>query len=134
MSNVLVDSNVIFDIWDRDPIWTAWSSEQLRRLSYLHDLAINPIIYAEISPRFSTVSRLDERLEEMRLVVLSIPRQAAFHVGRAFAQYRLQGGKRGNVLADFFIGAHAAAIACPLLTRDTRHYSSYFPNLALIAP
>jgi hypothetical protein len=39
-----------------------------------------------------------------------------------------------NVLVDFFIGAHAAVLDYPILTRDTRRYHSYFPTVRLIAP
>jgi len=35
---------------------------------------------------------------------------APYRAGKAFAQYRKQGGKANNVLADFFIGAHAAVL------------------------
>jgi predicted nucleic acid-binding protein len=38
------------------------------------------------------------------------------------------------VLPDFFIGAHAQIARLPLLTRDTRRYRSYFPEVELIAP
>jgi hypothetical protein len=37
-------------------------------------------------------------------------------------------------LPDFFIGAHAAVLGAPLLTRDSRRYADYFPTLELIAP
>ena len=51
-----------------------------------------------------------------------------------FVRYRQEGGGKGNVLPDFFIGAHAKALSCPLLTRDTRKYRTYFPSVRLIAP
>jgi predicted nucleic acid-binding protein len=38
------------------------------------------------------------------------------------------------VLADFFIGAHAAVEELPLLTRDVRRYRRYFPTVVLISP
>ena len=34
----------------------------------------------------------------------------------------------------FFVGAHAAVLDIPLLTRDTHRYRAYFPTLRLIAP
>jgi predicted nucleic acid-binding protein len=68
------------------------------------------------------------------LAVIEIPRPALFLAGKAFVRYRRQGGKKENVLADFFIGAHAAVSRFPVLTRDTRRYASYFTNVALIAP
>lgn len=131
---ILADSNVILDIWDNNPVWYAWSSEQLRKLSLVDELAINPIVYAEISSRFSTSGALDQKLAELGLALLTIPRNAAFLAGKAYVQYRRNGGTRTNLLPDFFIGAHAFALGCPLLTRDTRRYSTYFPGLTLIAP
>lgn len=131
---ILLDSNVILDIWDRDPAWHAWSRDQTRKLSILHELAINPIIYAEISARFSTAAALDEKLEALELIVIGIPRRAAFLAGKSYAQYRREGGTKSDVLADFFIGAHAAVLGCPLLTRDTKRYAGYFPSVRLIAP
>jgi predicted nucleic acid-binding protein len=131
---ILLDSNVILDVWDRDPVWYIWSRDQLRNISLLDELAINPIIYAEISARFATSAILDERLADLGILVVGIPRRAAFRAGKAYAQYRRQGGTKSNVLPDFFIGAHAAVLGCPLLTRDTRRYAAYFPSVRLIAP
>ncbi len=131
---VFLDSNVILDIWDGDPLWSAWSTSQLRTLSAQHEFAINPVIYAEISTRFSTRAKLDERLDDLEIRVLDIPRDAAFLASQAFVRYRRQGGKRIKVLPDFFIGAHAAVLGCSLLTRDRQTYSTYFPGVVLIAP
>jgi hypothetical protein len=131
---ILLDANVILDVWDPDPVWHAWSSEQMRSLSLLHELAINPIVYAEISVSFATATALDEKLAVMGAVVIGISCSAAFRAGKAYAQYRRRGGTKGNVLPDFFIGAHAAVLGCPLLTRDTRRYAQYFPTVRLICP
>lgn len=131
---ILVDSNVLLDVFDKDPVWLNWSLTQLRHSALRDELAINPIVYAEISARFLTPPELDGVLDDMELKVLYVPRAAAFLAGKAFAYYRRQGGARANVLPDFFIGAHAVVLHCALLTRDTRRYATYFPNLALIAP
>jgi len=131
---ILLDTDVILDVWDPDPVWHAWSSEQMRSLSLIHELAINPIVYSEISVSFPAATDLDEKLADLGAIVISIPTSAAFRAGKAYAQYRRQGGTKGNVLPDFFIGAHAAVLGCPLLTRDTRRYAAYFPGVRLIAP
>ena len=131
---MLIDANVILDVWARDPAWYAWSIDQLRRNALLHELAINPIVYSEISVSFENPSSLDARLEDLQVTVLSIPRRAAFLAGKAYRQYRRRGGIKSNVLSDFFIGAHAAVLGCSLLTRDRRYYSAYFPTLRVIAP
>lgn len=49
---VLVDSNVILDILTNDPNWFDWSALQLTTYAGQDQLAINPIIYAEIAVGF----------------------------------------------------------------------------------
>ena len=131
---LLVDTNVLVDVLENDPDWADWSISQLRAQSKVHRLAINPIIYSELSLTFSTVEALDKTIEELGLVLIELPRPALFLAGKAFVRYRRQGGTKSNVLGDFFIGAHAAVTGHPILTRDTRRYSAYFPGVTLIAP
>ena len=131
---MLVDTNVLVDVLKDDPEWADWSIGQLRKQSRVHRLIINPVIYTELSLTFSTVEALDEVLAGMQLPVVEMPRSALFLAGKAFAQYRRRGGTKGNVLADFFIGAHAAVAGWPVLTRDGRRYQSYFPTVNLVMP
>lgn len=131
---LLVDTNVLVDVLEDDPQWADWSIGQLRAQSKIHRLAINPIIYSELSLTFSTVEALDETIADLGLFMIEVPRPALFLAGKAFVRYRRQGGTKGNVLGDFFIGAHAAVSGYALLTRDTRRYSSYFTDVKLIAP
>lgn len=131
---LLVDTNVLIDVLEDEPDWADWPIAQLRAQTKVHPLTINPIIYAELSLTFSKVEVLDETIENLGLTVLELPRPALFLAGKAFAQYRRKGGKANNVLADFFIGAHAAVLGCPLLTRDARRYQTYFPRVELITP
>ena len=131
---LLVDTNVLVDVLENDPEWADWSIGQLRAQSKIHRLAINPIIYSELSLTFSTVEALDKTIEELGLVLVELPRPALFLAGKAFVRYRRHGGTKSNVLGDFFIGAHAAVSGHPVLTRDTRCYAAYFPGVTLVAP
>ncbi|MBC3347420.1 MULTISPECIES: type II toxin-antitoxin system VapC family toxin [Pseudomonas] len=131
---ILVDTNVLIDVLENDPVWADWSIQQLRAQSQAHDLVINPIIYAELSQTFSTFEALDEVVAELGLLMQEVPRPALFLAGKAFVRYRKVGGGKNNVLADFFIGAHAAVNGLPLLTRDAKRYRSYFPSVALLVP
>ncbi len=131
---MLVDTNVLVDVLQSDPDWADWSIAQLQAQSKVHRLAINPIIYAELSLTFSTVEALDQVLDGMELRLLEIPKPALFLAGKAFVQDRRRGGAKTNVLGDFFIGAHAAVSGLPLLTRDTGRYRTYFPSVKLLAP
>jgi predicted nucleic acid-binding protein len=131
---ILVDTNVLIDVLEDDPVWADWSIEQMRAQSKIHNLVINPVIYAELSQTFSTFEALDEVVEEMGLLMQEVPRPALFLAGKAFVRHRKMGGGKNNVLADFFIGAHAAVKRLPLLTRDAKRYRSYFPSVQLVVP
>lgn len=131
---MLVDTNVLVDVLENDPEWADWSIAQLQAQSKVHRLVINPIIYSELSLTFSTVEAMDSVIESMELRMLEIPKPALFLAGKAFVQYRRNGGTKSNVLGDFFIGAHAAVSGLPVLTRDTHRFKSYFPSVKLVAP
>jgi predicted nucleic acid-binding protein len=130
----LVDTNVLLDVFTKDPKWLGWSLAQLEEAAFRGPLLINDVIYAETSTRYSTIEDFETVLAGAGVRVAPTPRMALFLAGKAFTQYRSAGGIRTGVLADFFIGAHAAVERCPLLTRDARRYRNYFPTVALIAP
>jgi predicted nucleic acid-binding protein len=131
---MLVDTNVLIDVLNNEPQWADWSIHQLRVQSKIHVLSINPIIYAELSCTFKKVEDLDEVLQVMELKFNQIPKPALFLAGKAFQRYRRQGGEKNSILADFFIGAHAAVSRLPVLTRDTQRYQTYFPTVKLVSP
>jgi predicted nucleic acid-binding protein len=131
---LLVDTNVLVDVLEDDPKWAEWSVRQLRAQSQVHELFINSVIYSELSLTFDSVDALDNAVDGMGLTFKELPRPALFLAGRAFVKYRRSGGRKNNVLADFFIGAHAAVLGCAILTRDARRYKNYFPLVVLVAP
>lgn len=131
---VLVDTNVLIDVLEQDPAWARWSVRQLEAQSQVHQLVINPVIFAELSLAFDAVEDLVRAVDGMALNFRTIPRAALFLAGKAFARYRHLGGTRPAVLPDFFIGAHAAVLDCAILTRDRRRYEHYFPGVPLITP
>lgn len=131
---VLVDSNVLLDILTEDPAWLGWSMDALVAAAEAGPLYINPVIYAEVSMRFTTVEALDEAVSPSDYRREPIPWAAAFLAGKVFLDYRRNQGTRETVLPDFFIGAHAAIGDLDLLTRDTSRYRTYYPTVHLLAP
>jgi predicted nucleic acid-binding protein len=131
---ILVDSNVLLDVFTRDSNWLRWSLLSLERAVLNGPLLINDVIYAETSVRFDNVEEFELALTTARITVVPMPRTALFLAGKAFTQYRNAGGSRTGVLPDLFIGAHAQVERLPLLTRDVRRYRSYFPSVELMAP
>ena len=134
MKTVLVDSNVLIDVLTDDPHWGDWSAEQIERLGDDSILAVNPIIYAEVSIGFECIEELEDALPSNFFARLPLPWEAGFLAGKCFLEYRRSGGLRRSPLPDFFIGAHAAISGLRLLTRDGKRYRSYFPRVVLVTP
>lgn len=127
---ILVDSNVILDMMTDDPIWAEWSISTLESQQSM--LAINPIIFSEVSVKMDSIELVNTSLRYFKR--LDLPYEAAFLAGKAFMAYIKRKGGKTSPLPDFFIGAHASILEIPLITRDTSRYQTYFPRLELISP
>ena len=131
---VLVDTNVLIDVAVEDPEWCEWSADHLARARESDRLALNAIVYAELSVCFDSAEQLESVLTPFRFERLHLPWEAAFVAAKAFKRYRARGGVKSAPLPDFFIGAHAAVAGLTILTRDPRRYREYFPSVRLICP
>jgi predicted nucleic acid-binding protein len=130
---IMVDSNVILDMVNQDPLWLDWSRSALEQ--HLDGgLLVNAVIYSELCSSANTAADVDALLEDMALALADIPREALFLASKAHLSYRRQGGTKASPLPDFFIGAHAQVLGIPILTRDQGRYRTYFPHVALICP
>jgi hypothetical protein len=134
MKGILVDSNIILDIFLDDPDWAEWSEAALSEYSIHTPLYINPIIYTEISIGFKKIEELETALLKGGLQMLEIPKEALFLAGKAFLKYKRSKGAKNSPLPDFFIGAQAAVLDLELITRDTKRYQTYFPTVKIISP
>jgi len=130
----LVDTCILLDVVQPDPVWGEWSLAQLELAAERGPLVINPVIYAEFAAGYATIEAAELALAGLEMRLEELPREALFVAGRAYRQYRERGGIRAGVLADFFVGAHAAVRAMPVLTRDVSRIRSYFPTVVLISP
>lgn len=131
---ILVDSCVVIDVLENDPKWAGWSQAQLETWSARGPLLINAIIYAELAAYASSKESLEAEVAAAGLAMREMPRDALFLAGRAHAAYRRRGGMRAGVLADFLVGAHAAVLQIPILTRDVVRFRAYFPTVRLVSP
>jgi predicted nucleic acid-binding protein len=129
---ILVDTNVISDIVHDDPTWRPWSEMQMS--AHVGMVAINPFIYAELCCRAKNPAELDDALTLLGIRYEEISKDALFLAAQAFLVYRQRGGGKTAPLPDFFIGAHAAALGIPIITRDIGRYRTYFPGVELICP
>jgi predicted nucleic acid-binding protein len=128
----LVDTNVLLDVITHDLEWMSWSEAALRRAAEHSTLAINPIIFAEVSMKFARIEDADAALVDF--VREPLPYEAGFLTGKAFLAYRRRSGSKRSPMPDFYVGAHAVVGRMTLLTRDAARYRAYFPGLTIIAP
>src|ERR1700757_3447802 len=98
---VLVDSSVLLDVMTRDSRWAAWSEEKLAWHAERDLLAINPIIYAEVSVHFASIEELDDALSPTEFLRLPLPYEAGFLAAKCFFQYRRRGGREGPLCRTF---------------------------------
>jgi len=134
MKGVLVDSNIILDVFTDDPHWADWSVSVLEEYSNFSMLYINSIVYSEISVGFDRIEDLEAAIIKAGFQILDIPKEALFLAGKAYLKYKQSKGAKRSPLPDFFIGAQAAVLNTDLITRDASRYRSYFPTVKLIAP
>ncbi len=134
MKGILIDSNIILDVFLDDPVWADWSESMLEEYSNNSILYINSIVYSEISIGFELIEDLESAVTKAGFQLLEIPKEALFLAGKAYLNYKKRKGIKRTPLPDFFIGAHAAVLNLDLITRDVSRYRTYFPTLKLVTP
>ncbi|WP_421855581.1 type II toxin-antitoxin system VapC family toxin [Novosphingobium sp.] len=133
---ILVDSNVLIDLFDRDPDWFEWSKSQIARSALGANLAVNPVVISEVATGFESLERFNAVLAALLIGFEPLDAASGYLAGRAFQAYRARRGSDTPKLPlpDFLIGGHAQALGAAILTRDARFYRSYFPSVPLITP
>jgi predicted nucleic acid-binding protein len=134
MKGLLVDSNVILDIFLDDPNWADWSESVLADYSVYTTLYINSIVYTEVSVGFEKIEDLESALYKGGFQMIELPKEALFLAGKAYLRYNKGRGIKRSPLPDFYIGAQAAVLGLDLITRDVTRYRKYFPKVKLICP
>ena len=129
---MIVDSCILLDIATNDARHADASLAALEH--YQGQLAINPLVYAEVCRAFLADGVLDRALAGYHIEKLPLPYDAARLAAEAFAYFKANKGKSRHILPDFYIGAHALLDKRPILTRDTKVFSQYFPGLQVIEP
>ncbi|MCD2183174.1 type II toxin-antitoxin system VapC family toxin [Rhizobium sp. GN54] len=134
MTSVLIDTNIIIDVFGPETPFKEWSSQAIITLKRDAQLILSPIVWAELAGLMSSEDALAQTLARLGPVREALPFSAAYQAGMAQLRYRRAGGQRERTLPDFLIGAHAALRSHRLLTRDAARYRTYFPTLDIISP
>lgn len=133
---IFIDTNIVVDILNRDPIWFRWSVDRVVHATEDAHVAISAVAVAELSWTFESLGDLGNKFDQMSVRTQPLTAEAAFIAGKRFQSFRRTRREEDHprVLPDFLIGAQASVEGTCLLTRDPRLYRRYFPDLLLITP
>ena len=135
---ILVDSNVLIDLFGPEQGWYAWSSQAAEDASETDELLVNVVAVAEVAPRLGSLAKFMDNIETIGARLTELTPEAAFSAGEAFALYRERRRANkdivSNILPDFLIGGHAQRSGATILTRGPRVSRCVFPAVPLIRP
>jgi predicted nucleic acid-binding protein len=129
-----VDTSVLLDIFGADKKFGRGSAEALRACLSQGSVIACDVVWAETAASFPASEAAATAMSLLRVDFSPTDAAVSLIVGEAWRAYTRAGGTRERVIADFLIGAHAAARADRLLTRDRGFYRRYFKGLQVVDP
>ena len=129
-----VDSNVLIDVLSADPTFGPRSRSALRRARDEGALLVCDVVWSEVNGAFPDLGATEAALDRLTVGYSQVGRAAATRAGIAWRSYRLAGGPRERLVADFLVGAHALEQADRLLSRDRGFHRTAFAGLTIIDP
>lgn len=129
-----VDTNVLLDIFTADPRHGPSSRDVLRRCLAEGSLIACDLVWAEVAAAFEDAPAVVRAMDGLEIGYDGVDQETALAAGLAWARRRAAGGAHRRIVPDLIIGAHAAARAERLLTRDRGFYRSAFTRLTILDP
>lgn len=108
------------------------SANALKEAKKQGRLIVCECVIAEITPVCDQKTR--SFLESIGIDYVPATHEAALLAGTHFKKYLSRGGKKGRIVIDFLIGAHASETADRLLTRDAGFLRDDFAQLNIWYP
>jgi predicted nucleic acid-binding protein len=129
-----VDSSVLLDVITDDVRFGDSSSDALSRAVREGQLIVCECVLAEIRPAFASEGEFEEFLSDFEIDFLPSSRESAALAGSIYSGFLNRGGKKGRIVSDFLIGAHAKLHSDRLLARDRGFLRDYFKHLDVMDP
>jgi predicted nucleic acid-binding protein len=137
---ILLDTNVLIYASDERSAYFRWARRTIADGVAGNGAAVNAVSVAELCVGDTEPETVADRIKSWGVTILDVPAAAAEVCASAYAAYRIRrksesGKEAPNVpLPDFFVGAHAQIMYCPLATADKGRFKEYFPAVRLKTP
>ena len=131
---MIVDTNIVLHLLDEGQDHSHAVAAAFLSLCARRSAFANEIVFAEVSASFGSVDAVIAQFNALEISIERLSLEECHRAGVAFREYRRRGSPRQTILPDFLIGAQAAIRGWPILTRDPKRFSSYFPEVELIDP
>lgn len=129
-----VDTSVLIDVFGADPRFGVASANALRICLNEGAVVANEVVWSETRAAFGADDAFVHAMQAAGVAFSATLQEASTLAGHTWQKYRASGGPRVRVIADFLIGAHAAAQCDRLLTRDRGYFKKYFGRLVILDP
>jgi predicted nucleic acid-binding protein len=128
-----VDTNVLIDVLEPDPVHGRESLELLKRAMREGSVVACEVVWAEVATAYGEkIEEVIGSLVQAGIGFVPMNEPAAVKAAECWRAFRRKGGKGVRIAADFLIGGHALAQCDRLLTRDRGFYRDYFRPLVLL--
>jgi len=132
--STLIDTNTLIYLLDVNSPQYQSCLQKFEEAQANGQVIISDVVYSEFSMGMPDKPSTDQAIATLSVSRLAYSDDVLFRAGRAFLQYKANGGQRTNVLPDFFIGAQAETTGIPLITSDSTRMKTYFPAAKIIEP
>ena len=130
-----IDTNIIIDILEPDPIFGPASKAALKRCFQDGSVIACEVVWAEVVTAYG--SRIKEAVDVMSRIGIeysAMTLEATLEAAKRWSTFRKKNKVRDRIVADFLVGGHAIALSDRLLTRDRGFYRDYFKPLKVQIP
>ena len=130
-----IDTNILIDILEPDPIFGQASKEALKRCLQEGSVVACAVVWAEVATAYNHIRKEAVLvLEGIGIQYSAMTLGAAMEAASCWADFRKKSKARDRIVADFLIGGHALVLCDRLLTRDLGFYRNYFKSLKIESP
>ena len=130
-----IDTNILIDILEPDPVFGQASKQALRRCLQEGSVIASEVVWAEVVTAYKNKKKqVVDILSRIGIEYSPMTLEAALEAAACWCTFRKKNKVRDRIVADFLVGGHARILSDRLLNRDRGFYRDYFKGLKVISP